>query len=416
MGETDRTIAAGPRLSPAEERLLLLLSRPALTPEQTATAFELCAQVTQWPLLITTSYRKFVLPMVLGNLSGLPPDAMQENLRKSMRTMSRTITSMTLQRLAAFDWFHAHCVLPAGVEYAYFKGPALASHLYPDPCARFFRDVDILVAAQDRLNLLRRARDLGCKLYGHAWADATELSLVDDTALEDFLFINSVPHIMTPQGLLVEMHTEIDYHTSLFDTRALLRGSMDVTIRGQPVRMLSDTEHFVFICYHHTRHMWSKLHWIADLDAFCNAPGFDRTAALALGRRLRIETTISAALELHDLASQGRHPSEFDRLTPGADLLQACLETLGGDLELETALRRRRKQRAFALGFDWQPTPVSHWHRVWLRLRKIKVSYAVFRRIPGGRNWRHLRYGCALGIRVMTDGPRALRAALGRRA
>ncbi|TVP72817.1 MAG: hypothetical protein EA339_04935 [Rhodobacteraceae bacterium] len=408
MVKTQGTESSEPVLTPEEARLLLLISRPSLNAFQTELALSLLPKVQNWQSFTITAYRKFVLPMAYRNLKMLPDHGLPDDTVNLMRSLSLTFSTMTLHRLAAFDWFHTECVLPSDASYAYFKGPALASCFYPDPTFRFFRDVDLIVRQEHRLGLLRRAISQGCTVYGHASVDEKDVKLVSDAALEDFLYLKMVPYIVTPQGVEIEMHAEIDYHTSLFKTDALLRKSREAIIRNNPVKVIPDTEHFVFICYHHTRHLWSKLNWIADIDAFCNKPGFDREGALQLARELKIESTVKASLELHELASTGQHPSDLDQPTPGGDLLQVCLANLSGDLPLESQIRREMKQRASVLGFHWQRTPVPIWRLAWLRLRKINVSYSVFRSIPGGPQFRNLRFGCALALRLAVDGPRAV--------
>ncbi len=368
----------------------------------------LLPQIRDWNGFTTTAYRKFVLPMAFGNLKRLPGHGLSGDILGHMRVLSLTLSTMTLHRLAAFDWFHSQCVLPSNVSYAYFKGPALASCFYPDPTLRFFRDVDLIVRKEDRPALLRRAISQGCNLSGHVLVDGKDAKSLSASELEDFLYLTMVPHIITPQGVEIEMHSEMDSHTSLFKTETLLKNSREVMIRNSPVRVIPDTDHFVFICYHHTRHLWSKLNWIADLDAFCNKPGFDREGALRLARELKIESTVEASLDLHELASTGRHPSDLERPTPGGDLLQVCLRTLNGDVPLEWKLRRAMNQRASVLSFDWQNTPIPNWRLFWLRLRKMEVNYDVFQRIPGGPRYRNLRFGCALALRLLLGSPSAI--------
>ena len=92
---------------------------------------------------------------------------------------------------------------------------------------------------------------------------------------------------------------------------------------------------------------------------FATVTTFDRAEALHLGRTLKIESTVMAALDFHDLASKGHHPSDFDHTSPGVDLLSACVANLAGDLALEQKLRRN--QRFGVINFTWQEVPLSNW-------------------------------------------------------
>lgn len=401
------------RLSVSEMRLLLLISRPALTLAQRSLAADLLPQVQQWPAFIDTAWRKYSLLMVYQNLASLTDSAPPDDILATLRALSQRLTMEMLRRQAVFERFHAECVLPSGVDYAYFKGPALAARFYPDPTHRFYRDIDILVPHRQRIDLLRRMRDQGCRVYRNISVSPEVTDLDSDIALADFLSVTPVPHVLTPQGLLVELHDQIDHGTALFDTDAMLRDTVDVTTQKHCIRVLPDPAHIVFICYHHTRHFWSKLHWLADLDVIFNHPEFDRNAVLDHARTLKIDSTVRASLELHDLVSSAQHPSDSKgAMTPGGDMLRACIEGLAGDKEIELEMRRGWRLRA--LVFDWQEMPVSLLRQIWLRLRMFRPAYEDLRAVPGGQKLQGLRYIGALGVRLLRGGPRRLARAFQR--
>ena len=401
------------RLSVSEMRLLLLISRPALTLAQRSLAADLLPQVQQWAAFTDTALRKYSLLMVYQNLASLTDSAPPDDILATLRALSQRLTMEMLRRQAVFERFHAECVLPSGVDYAYFKGPALAARFYPDPTHRFYRDIDILVPHRQRIDLLRRMRDQGCRVYRNISVSPEVTDLDSDIALADFLSVTPVPHVLTPQGLLVELHDQIDHGTALFDTDAMLRDTVDVTTQKHCIRVLPDPAHIVFICYHHTRHFWNKLHWLADLDVIFNHPEFDRSAVLDHARTLKIDSTVRASLELHDLVSSAQHPSDSKgAMTPGGDMLRACIEGLAGDKEIELEMRRGWRLRA--LVFDWQEMPVSLLRQIWLRLRMFRPAYEDLRAVPGGQKLQGLRYIGALGVRLLRGGPRRLARAFQR--
>lgn len=387
---------AGVRLSPPEGRLLLLAAHLDWTAAQRAIAEELAGQVTQWPALVETAWRKFVVPTVYANLATLrqaPPPA---EVLELLRGLSLRVTADMLHRRATFEWVHSRCILPSGAEHAYFKGPALAARFYPDPMQRFFRDIDVLVPARDRFALLRRMMEQGCRPFLHKTSGVEFLRLDRDRDLRDYLALNADPHVLTPQGMVVEVHREVDPNLSLFDTDALLRRAGEVTLGRHRLRILADDDHITFLCYHHTRHLWSKLAWLADLDAVFRHAGADRAAVLAAARRANIESTVAAAMELHDLASAGRLPGAGDPPTPGTDLLRACLDGLHGDMELEEQMRRG--QRFHALAFDWQGLPLSPRQRAALFLRRLRPNYDDVRALSASGP---LRYPAAMLLKAL---------------
>jgi hypothetical protein len=398
----------GIRLTAPEIRLLLLAARPNWTAAQQDMGAGLVGQVSQWPVFVDTAMRKFVVPMVYENLAGLKTSAVPDAVLQHMRDLSMRVRAEMLLRQSAFLWFHRDCVLPSGVDYAYLKGPALAARFYANPLQRYFQDIDILVPARLRLALLRRARDLGAEIFDHVSPDTQTPYLRDDAALHDFLSVTPTPELVFPQGLLVELHAQIDYGTALFDTHALLHGAQEAQVQRERIRILKDDAHIAFVALHHTKHFWSKLHWLADLDAICRDAEVDLGKAKALARGLGIESTLSASLELQALAAAGHLPEDEASRSPGKDLLRACIEGLHGDMDLEVVMRQKG-WRWSMLGFDWQEDPVPVWRRGMLKLRSYRPYFADLRRIPGGRRLHPLRYALAVALRAVASLPRKVR-------
>lgn len=397
----------GIRLSPPEVRLLLLSARPGWTDAQQSMAAALVGQVTQWPVFTDTARRKYVLPMVYANMSKLPAQALSEDALHQLRDLSMRMTAETLLLQASFDRFHRDCLLPSGVEHVYFKGPALAARFYPNPMHRFFRDIDILVPAGQGVPLLRQMRDAGGQIFSNTKM-LRAMDLPNDTALSDFLAVTTVPCIVFPGGLLVELHTRIDQGVDLFDTDRLIRTAIEIPRTGQPIRVLRDDVHVAYLAYHHSKHFWNKLHWLADLDAVLQDQKLDIDAARACARKLRIDRTLDAALELHALAARGQLPGEDGDGSRGDDLLRACVEGLHGDYDLEAAMRTNWRMRS--LGFDWQEMPVPVWRQLWLKAQRYRPGFDDLQRIPGGQRLQSVRYVIALGVRVLRGARRRIMA------
>lgn len=382
-----QTSTAGP-LSPPEARLLLLASRQGWSPAQRRLAAELVPQVRQWDVFADTAWRKFSVPMVHGNLAGLPDGAVPDHARAALRGLSLRMAADILRLRAAFDWVHARCVLPTGLAHAYYKGPALAERFYRDPMLRYFRDIDLLVRRRDRVAFIRALRAQGCRVVDYADGAPSWPDLDDPLALAEYDFVTPVPHLVTPQGLVIELHAEAEHHTALFDTGDLLARSVEVPAGRHRVRVLPDADHIVLLCYHHTGHLWSKLHWIADLDAILTDPSVDRGAVLECARRYNLEATVRAAFGLHDLTAAGHDPGAAAADAPALDLLRACVDGLPGGLALEQAMRRGQTLRMLA--FRWQGRPVGRLRFVWLHLRWMLPTFADLRAVPGGRVRRYL--------------------------
>ncbi|TVS00374.1 MAG: hypothetical protein EA407_14935 [Rhodobacteraceae bacterium] len=387
---------SGKRLSPAEAKLLLLAARPSWSEEQKALADELVPQVTQWPVFIDTARRKFALPMVYENLVTLIDSPPPAEATAALRALSLRATAEILRRHAAFDWFHGTCVLPSGVAHAYFKGPALAAQFYPDPMQRFFRDVDILVPARQRMALMQIMLENGCKVFRKAPSGFEVLSFHSEADIRDYLYLTDVPSILTPQGLPLELHATLDHRTALFDSAGMLERACEVTLNQNRLSVLANSDHAVYLSYHHTRHLWSKLNWLADIAAVVTHPDIDlNTIRAQHSKTTRLGSTVAATLELHQLASTACHPEDFTNRTPGGDLLRVCVDGLHGDLELEREMKQGRQ--IHTVGFDWQRNAPA-WRRYQLSLRGyLHLKYDDVRSIHGPRTF---RYSWALALKL----------------
>lgn len=373
-----------PELTEASKRLLMLLSRPHLTASQRALSRAVAAGVSDWEQLAATAWRKYSLPLVYRHLSAVGGGVVESEILTPMRQLTWRMTAETLRRHAAFDWFQDHCLTPLEVPHLHIKGPALARRYYDGPGLRFFRDVDVLVPRSHRAEVVRHALAQGCSVI----VGDEKVDLSSRRALSAYLRLREVPVVTTPQGLRVELQAEVDPHSGLFDTDRLLARGETFCRDGRSLRVLPVSDLFVFISYHHTRHLWSKLNWIADLDALAAAPEFDDGRIRERARELGLGSTVDAVLDLRNLTAKGALDTDFERSRPGVDLLRVCLANLPGEKELESRLRRR--QVAGVIGFDWQDVPRS---RLGLRLRwlhrQLRPTFEEFRRLPlpRGLHW-----------------------------
>ncbi len=358
----------------AKERLLLLSARSRWSPEQLMLADVLAPQVRQWESLVNEAHEKFVSQMAYGNIATISDASIPEAALARLRANSIRESMSILSMHAAFDWFHNTCVAPFGIDYAYFKGPAIAARFYPDPVKRFFRDVDLLLPAQRRRDFLQFAIEQGCRAFiiHKRSVRYLDFNKCDDIGAFDSLV--QVPYLQTPQGLVVEIHREIDNQISLFPTEVLLAEAIETRLRGNRFKVISDCDHIVFACYHHTRHLWSRLHWLADVDSFMSISKVDEASLLSHADTIGLKSTVEAAFELHALTSSGRHPVDFERSTPGIDLLNSCISNLQGGLEVESEMREG--QRLGVFGFDWQGSRASLLARGRLIFRRFAPRYA----------------------------------------
>lgn len=337
---------------PAEiAALLLLLSRVDLDDAARARAHELAAAVSDWPRLIALARDKFSLPFVARHLATLFPGGIEGVDFEAVKDELRPLALRSLQVAAAQVVFHRQVIVPLGVPHVYLKGPALAATYYGDPGLRFARDIDLLVPRDAFASVVRRAVEAGYRLVASIGAGRFASDARDVRAI---LRYQQVAHVVSPDNVMIEIHREVDKNQGLFDEDELIARGIDCPLQGVAVRALPTDLLFLFVCYHSTRHTWSLLHWVADLDAIRRHPGFDRGAVLELARQKGMAPLVEACLDFGDLTTRlPLRPGEGTER--GRAILALCLKNLEGGLEVELALRDR--QVALDLPFDWLLTP-----------------------------------------------------------
>ena len=181
-----------------------------------------------------------------------------------------------------------------------------------------------------------------------------------------------------------------------------------VAIGGAPIRVVRGPDFFTYLCRHHTRHHWARLHWIADLDAIFHSPGFDLASAQAQAKRRGFGRTVEAACAIHRAAAEPEPwNAAFD--DPFArEVFRCCLLNLEGDYERERELRaafpttdidieparrwlrqalRRNLGRFRPSGEDFLHLPLPHrWHGAFYALRPLLWTIRTVRKAwrPGG--------------------------------
>ena len=135
--------------------------------------------------------------------------------------------------------------------------------------------------------------------------------------------------LVGPDQVLIEVHRRLGKVSVLFDLNLALETTEEIELSGVRMQTLAKSIHFVYLCYHHARHFWSHLHWLADLDAMIRSSDFDRVQINKIADSLGIQPTIDAALDFHKLISD---PELWDQAglseTGGGQFLKACLVNL----------------------------------------------------------------------------------------
>lgn len=176
-----------------------------------------------------------------------------------------------------------------GINVVVLKGPALSLRAYGQLGLRTYRDVDLLVTEHDmagaRAVLEDAGYDLGEPLAAHdlaAWVAHHK-----DVVLR---------HAGT--GLLVELHWR------LFDNRLLMPmaklahpTALGVSPLGQ-VLVLPAAAELRYLCLHGALHGWSRLRWLADVNAILSHSSPEALLVAIGSERGGVEPAVAQALIL----------------------------------------------------------------------------------------------------------------------
>jgi len=282
------------------------------------------------------------------------------------------------------------------VPYLFFKGPSLAYRYYRDPGLRQFRDIDLLIPRRHMVRVGQRLREEGFRPHEDpVWGTDDGLRF-----LERF---SGTMNWISPEGVLIEMPSSLDGDWDRLPPDELIEQADTVDVGGLSVPVVQTADFVCYLCKHHSRHHWARLHWIADLNAILDHSETDLREILDQARRRGFERTVNAACAIHKAVAQDEPwKAKFD--DPFAhELFRHCLTNLEGDFEQELALReafpatsididlkRRRRRRLMHRNLtrfrpspeDFQQLPLpSSWHFVYYLVRPF-----IYLRRKFGRN------------------------------
>ncbi|MEM6760487.1 MAG: nucleotidyltransferase family protein [Pseudomonadota bacterium] len=364
----------------SENKLLLLFSLISLTPEQQDYARQRIADLPDLYPLLETAARNYALPMVnrhLRDLGALPKNA--EHRREVDQTLNRQGLH-NLRMVHALRKFIDTCIEPECFDFVVFKGVTLAHQYYPDLGLRPCRDIDIAVRPDHLERLVRVAIAQGYTLRAPNGRGGAITAERDIRAL--MTYARSAV-LISAEGIAIDLQPGIDKFSGIFDGVDVLGTPHLLDLGGRQVPVLSDALVFNYLCHHHARHLWSKLHWITDIDAVLNSDGFDLQKSLALADRLGQRGTVEGTLQLHALVSDptGWEAEPNTSNAHGAQFLRLCLKNLSGDVALEKRIAMGMIGGEFM--YPWQATPelLQQARRNWYRAM-LRPSFHQYQSLP----------------------------------
>ena len=179
-------------------------------------------------------------------------------LAETLRDRAKRAASYDL-RLAG-ETIRLQCAFQkAGIAMVVLKGVVVEMLAYGQLGMKMSCDIDLLVDSNEH----EEVRGVLATLGYRAVYDEKQCAAIGDLAHEmSFLHANGI---------------EIDVHTRLCSNPKMLSGidatgpTQAVALAGGTVTALADGPLFAFLCFHGAKHQWSRLKWLADLNAFASA-------------------------------------------------------------------------------------------------------------------------------------------------
>lgn len=241
-----------------ENQLLICVARRSLDEAGAARLRSLLRHDFDWEYLLEMAHRHCLVPLLYQHLSALgaelvPAPALAQ-LQADNHENTRSSLFLTGELLKLLELLAANEIQAIPI-----KGPTLALSAYGDVGLRQFGDLDILVQQKDVPTVRKLLVDRG-------FQPKFVLSAVQEAALLHYDYVYDFGRV-SPNRLWVEIHWGIvaRYFCFDFDFSRIWNRLEPMSIGGQQLRSLAPEDLLLILCVHGSRHLWSRLAWIADI-------------------------------------------------------------------------------------------------------------------------------------------------------
>ena len=244
--------------------------------------------ITDWDQLLAAANFHGLTALLAAAIETACPDAVPADVLRGLNDSKREAIALNL--LFSNELARLLAVLNRqGISALPLKGPILAESLYTNPALRPCSDLDILVRPQDVPEVLRILQREEYELEPY-------LARLPVPALLDWDIEVPLRH---GQGTRVDLHWAIAPRDNplYFDADVLWNSIRPARLCGKDVCSVAPEVLLVFLCVHGTKHMWSRLVWLADIDRLTR-PNLEWAEAFGLANRVGCERPLLLGLLL----------------------------------------------------------------------------------------------------------------------
>jgi hypothetical protein len=318
-------------LSP-ELRLLLCCTRLNPSDSELAETQQMLAAPIRWESVPELACHHGVAALVFRALQedAAVPEAVRERLCEFAKHTAVANLRLTHELLS----LHELC-RNQNLALVPYKGPALSTIIYGDPCVRDTSDLDFLIQPRDLARLARL-------LLARGYAPEQRIPTNPDS---DYLARVSECEFSHPEtGIRIDVHWNVaPRHLGItMDPTWLWEGTSQVSLNGVTMPAMRTEKLVLSLCIHGTKHAWERLKWICDLGNLLRAnPRLDWSEI----SNAAIETGASRSLALglwmaHHLVAAPL-PQGYGVDASAEALAQHCVEILHDAATGQSSARRR---------------------------------------------------------------------------
>ena len=375
------------------QQILLLCARRRLDPLQSERLTDCLHDGVDWRRLLAGASANLILPLMSMHVLPLLKSADTVPFRDALTqarngAIQRMLHISALKQKVLAEVFNSHAI-----RFFELKGSVLSMELYGGGFIRQFRDIDLLVEP-------RRIEEAAQALLEGNWRVINkEWDINSGRDLSVLSQYQAAIELCSPSGVVLELHRTLDNSGCVFNTRDLFWG-------GEPeskTNTLPKELHLVYMLFHHSRHRWSSLHWVADARMFSLMPQAEIDAVRRLARRFGLQSTADEALRLIDnldeLAEGGRSVRSGASRFYYDCLGSLCVSAPDETAILPSSVEFEDRQPDFA--YAWQET---RRYRLRFALSRFRPSLNDYDWLPLRRSlrwvywitkpWRVLRQKC----------------------
>jgi Uncharacterised nucleotidyltransferase len=245
-----------------EDELLFCIARKTVNNDLAARMTSLLSDELDWNYLCEKARQQRLMPLLYQHLSSVCPQSVPAPILTSLKDEFRDNSQRCLYLFSELRKV-ARLFAEQGVPSVVFKGQVLAAAVYGDIGLRQAGDIDILIEPASfglAKNLLNSA---GYKME-------PVLTKSQESA---HLRFHCEIQFVADAGRVVDLHWRLSPKSFPFalDPNQVMRRAKRVTIQSTSLLTFSPEDMVLYLCFHGSKHYWSRLEWIGSLAEFIRA-------------------------------------------------------------------------------------------------------------------------------------------------